>query len=75
MKTAKENSSVKVWADEYLNMSTFKLFQKNNAIFDQIQKALEDFLESKRKDFGRFFFLSNESLLEILSTVKQPNEI
>ena len=51
------------------NLSNF------NSSVDYIMKQLAAFLETKRGDFPRFCFLSDDELLEILAKQSEPNAI
>ena len=70
MKLVNENSSAKKWAS--IENGLLNQFRNMNANLESIQKMLNQFLERKRTAFPRFFFLSNDELLDILSKGKEP---
>ena len=54
---------------------TFVKLKELQAEIDFCEKALNDYLEAKKKSFPRFYFVSNQSLLEILSNGTNPRKV
>jgi len=51
------------------NPSLLQKLQDSNKLLQMVQKRLSDYLDKKRAAFARFYFLSNDELLAILSQV------
>jgi dynein heavy chain len=55
------------------NSKLMELMQESNRVFEGVQKGLSVYLDMKRLAFSRFFFLSNDELLQILSQTVTTN--
>ncbi|XP_060048420.1 dynein axonemal heavy chain 14 isoform X2 [Erinaceus europaeus] len=58
-----------------LSAGFLEILQNCNAYLEYIKKSLEDYLETKRMIFPRFYFLSNAELLDILANSRNPESI
>lgn len=68
MEAAKKQGNIMDFVTDTDNL--LKTFQESNKMLDMIGKHLNDYLETKRLAFPRFYFLSNDELLGILSQTK-----
>ena len=72
MGRARKDAKVIMFAD---GGSLLKKFVENNKKLDEIQKGLSDYLETKRAAFPRFYFLSDDELIEILSQTRNVQAV
>lgn len=56
-------------------LGLLELLNQMNTKLEEIQKSLDMYLETKRQFFPRFYFLSNDDLLEILGQSKNPEAV
>lgn len=56
-------------------MGVLQMLKDNNSTMEHVQKKMEEYLEVKRSIFPRFYFLTNDELLSILSDVRNPRNV
>ncbi|XP_072203968.1 dynein axonemal heavy chain 1 [Excalfactoria chinensis] len=72
MKNANENPEVMSLCPD---PALLESLQNCNKLLELVQKGLSEYLETKRGAFPRFYFLSDDELLEILSQTKDPTAV
>lgn len=70
-KVEKNSLAISACTDENL----LKTLIVNNQLLDQIMLSLEAYLESKRVIFPRFYFLSNDELIEIIAQARNARAV
>lgn len=72
MKNTNDDRRV-IQATDYPDL--LKILRTSLQHLEGVQKGLNTFLEKKRIFLPRFFFLSNDEILEILSETKDPTRV
>uniref|UniRef100_A0A4W3IMR6 Dynein axonemal heavy chain 1 n=1 Tax=Callorhinchus milii TaxID=7868 RepID=A0A4W3IMR6_CALMI len=72
MKSANENRQI---IDLCPDGRLLENLRECNKLLELVQKGLSEYLETKRASFPRFYFLSDDELLEILSQTKDPTAV
>eukprot|EP00495_Collosphaeridae_sp_1-RS-2012_P006523 TRINITY_DN6123_c0_g1_i1.p1 TRINITY_DN6123_c0_g1~~TRINITY_DN6123_c0_g1_i1.p1 ORF type:complete len:302 (-),score=57.07 TRINITY_DN6123_c0_g1_i1:23-928(-) len=72
MEKCYKNPAVLQFAD---NEGLLLRFREACRVLDQVQKGLSEYLNTKRKAFARFYFLSDDELLQILSQTKDVKAV
>jgi dynein heavy chain, axonemal len=72
MSSAKQKPAV---VDFCADLKLLDAFRECNKLLEMVAKGLSAYLESKRISFPRFFFLSDDELLQILSQTKDPTAV
>ncbi|KAG7205245.1 hypothetical protein KM043_018325 [Ampulex compressa] len=54
------------------SIGLLEMMEESNAMMERVNDGVLNYLEKKRLFFPRFFFLSNDDMLEILSETKEP---
>lgn len=52
-----------------------RVLQEMDTKLEKVQKSLDNYLEAKRQQFPRFYFLSSDDLLEILGQARDPQNV
>ena len=50
-------------------------FKKQNSILNELNKKINNFLDSKRENFPRFYFIYNDELIYILANYDSPEAV
>ncbi|GMF33821.1 unnamed protein product [Phytophthora lilii] len=74
-KTYKDSGTGSTGGGGGVGQALLDSLNKHNSSLDRIEKSLEDYLEMKRRSFPRFYFISNDELLEMLAHAKEPQVV
>lgn len=67
--------STKLVKESCTSKDILEAFSRMDENLEKVQKSLDEYLEQKRQQFPRFYFLSSDDLLEILGQAKDPTNI